>query len=92
MSTGIVLDWDDNTIDSDLAGYNVYRSDSANGVFVKLNTDGPVATSDYTDPDAPVSAPADERNPMAHRRRPRMLDTLTRRPVAADSAAASTSS
>ena len=49
---GIALDWADNT-EADLAGYNVYRSDSANGTFVKLNN-APLSASEYNDTGAPV--------------------------------------
>ena len=49
---GIVLDWADND-EADLAGYNVYRSDSADGPFTKLNN-GPLNASEYDDTDALV--------------------------------------
>jgi fibronectin type 3 domain-containing protein len=51
--SGITLDWADN-IDSDLTGYNIYRSSSANGVFVKLNTNGVIAASTFLDAMAPA--------------------------------------
>jgi fibronectin type 3 domain-containing protein len=46
--TGIDLNWDDNTTDSDLVGYNVYRSSSAGGTFTKLNG-SPLVGSAYFD-------------------------------------------
>ena len=49
---GIALDWADND-EADLAGYNVYRSDIADGEFTKLNN-GPLNASEYADADAPV--------------------------------------
>ena len=49
---GIALDWADNT-EADLAGYNVYRSDSANGTFNKLNS-APLSASEYNDTKAPA--------------------------------------
>lgn len=53
-AAGIVLNWDDNT-ETDIAGYNIYRSTSANGTFTKLN--GSLrGLSDYTDTGAPVGA------------------------------------
>jgi predicted phosphodiesterase len=41
------LNWDDNT-ESDLAGYNVYRSTTASGPYSKIAA--LLTTSDYTDP------------------------------------------
>jgi fibronectin type 3 domain-containing protein len=55
--TGIALDWANNT-ESDLAGYNVYRSTSATGTFNKVNNSGLVIGSAYTDVDAPAGAPS----------------------------------
>jgi len=43
----VSLDWNDNT-EGDLAGYNVYRSTTAGGGYVKLNG-ALVTTSDYLD-------------------------------------------
>jgi len=43
--SGISLDWVDN-IESDLAGYNVYRSTSAGGPWTKLNANL-LATSSF---------------------------------------------
>src|SRR5205823_13041827 len=37
--SGISLDWSNNT-DNDLAGYNIYRSDSFSGAYTLLNTGG----------------------------------------------------
>ena len=51
--SGIALDWNNNT-ESDLAGYNVYRSDAAGGTFTKLNST-PLASSQYDDTKAPAS-------------------------------------
>ena len=51
--SGIALDWNNNT-ESDLAGYNVYRSDAAGGTFTRLNST-PLASSQYDDTQAPVS-------------------------------------
>jgi hypothetical protein len=46
-SQSVSLNWNDNT-DSDLAGYNVYRSTTSGGSYIKVN--GPlVNASDYTD-------------------------------------------
>ncbi len=54
-STGsISLNWLNNT-EADLAGYNVYRSASPDGTFVKLNS-GLLTSSDYIDLSAPVAA------------------------------------
>ncbi|MFQ6028317.1 MAG: fibronectin type III domain-containing protein, partial [Dehalococcoidia bacterium] len=47
----VSLDWADNA-EGDLAGYNVYRSDSTGGPYQKLNTGGLVAVSDYLDSSA----------------------------------------
>jgi fibronectin type 3 domain-containing protein len=52
---GVRLDWADNT-DADLAGYNVYRSNSAEGTYVKLTTGGPVTASEFTDTTGPSGA------------------------------------
>ena len=52
---GVALDWQDNT-EPDLAGYNVYRSRSAEGTFVKLNTAGPVTASEFMDATAASGA------------------------------------
>jgi hypothetical protein len=46
----INLDWDNNT-ESDLAGYNVYRSTQANGVYQKMN-DSLLPGSSFTDSSA----------------------------------------
>ncbi|MGD2094806.1 MAG: polysaccharide deacetylase family protein [Phycisphaerales bacterium] len=47
----IMLDWDDNS-ESDLSGYNVYRSVTSDGDFSKLN-DLLLSSSDYTDVNVP---------------------------------------
>jgi fibronectin type 3 domain-containing protein len=47
-ASAITLDWDNNA-ESDLAGYNVSRSTSANGTFSLLNTGGLLTTSSYID-------------------------------------------
>jgi fibronectin type 3 domain-containing protein len=49
---GIKLDWNDN-LESDLAGYNVYRSDDAEGTYAKLNG-SPLTISEYMDAAAPA--------------------------------------
>ncbi len=49
---GVNLDWADNG-ESDLTGYNVYRSDNASGPFTKLNT-SLLTTSSYADTAAPA--------------------------------------
>src|SRR5439155_1205553 len=51
--SGITLDWADNT-DSDLAGYNVYRSPDGVNNWMLLNTSGLLTSSIYTDGGAPV--------------------------------------
>jgi fibronectin type 3 domain-containing protein len=51
-SRGINVNWDDNA-ESTLFGYNVYRSTSATGTFVKI-TGQPVTTSQYLDATAVV--------------------------------------
>jgi pectate lyase len=43
----VLLNWNDNT-ESDLAGYNIYRSTTSGSGYTKLNTDV-LTTSDYTD-------------------------------------------
>ncbi len=57
------LDWDDNAGDSDFAGFNVYRSDTAAGTFTKLNPTLLRLRS----------------TPMAMRRPARSLSTVSRR-------------
>ncbi|CAN5891966.1 hypothetical protein BH23ACT11_BH23ACT11_21420 [soil metagenome] len=49
---GIVLDWSDNQ-EPDLAGYNVFRSDSVDGSFTRLNSDL-LKNSRYDDAQAPA--------------------------------------
>jgi CSLREA domain-containing protein len=51
-TSGIALDWEDNS-EPDLDGYNVYRSDSLNGTYTKLNA-SPLAASQYNDTEAPA--------------------------------------
>jgi beta propeller repeat protein len=48
---GIALKWNANT-EADLAGYNVYRSDSADGAYTKLN-DALLTATSYDDAQAP---------------------------------------
>ncbi|MFQ6030232.1 MAG: LamG-like jellyroll fold domain-containing protein, partial [Dehalococcoidia bacterium] len=47
----VSLDWVDNT-ESDLAGYNVYRSETAGGPYQQLNASGPVGSSSFLDDSA----------------------------------------
>ena len=51
-AAGIALAWTANT-EGNLAGYNVYRSTSANGTFTKLNAD-PLTGTTFTDSGAAV--------------------------------------
>lgn len=51
---GVALEWRANT-ESDLAGYNVYRSGSADGAYTKLN-DAPLDLPSYDDLQAPKGA------------------------------------
>ncbi len=51
-ASGVHLDWASNT-EADLAGYNVYRSNSAGGPFTKLNG-ALLSNSNYVDTTAPV--------------------------------------
>lgn len=50
-SAGVDIKWNTNT-ESDLAGYNVYRSDSPGGTYVKLN-DILLTGASYSDSNAP---------------------------------------
>jgi len=52
---GVTLKWNANT-ESDLAGYNVYRSTSATGTFTLLNTGGLLTKTSYTDSTASAGA------------------------------------
>ncbi|MBN1868763.1 hypothetical protein JW916_15895 [Candidatus Sumerlaeota bacterium] len=52
-SSGVVLDWDDNT-ESDLASYNVLRATTSGGPYTTVTMG--VATSAYTDATATVGA------------------------------------
>jgi fibronectin type 3 domain-containing protein len=52
-SSGITLNWTANT-EPDLAGYNVYRSNAANGTFFKLNTASLITSPTYMDSSAPA--------------------------------------
>lgn len=47
------IDWDDN-VDSDLAGYRVYRSDSVFGDYQPLTSD-PIPSSQFVDDSVPVT-------------------------------------
>ena len=51
-SAGVNLTWTPNT-EGNVTGYNVYRSDSATGIFTKLTND-PVAIASYLDASAPA--------------------------------------
>jgi fibronectin type 3 domain-containing protein len=53
-TTSVILSWLDNT-DADLAGYNVYRATSEDGVYVKLNA-SLLSASGYVDLTAPAAA------------------------------------
>ena len=53
-TNAIAIDWSDNS-ESDLAGYNIYRSTSQFGTYLKLNV-GMVAVSQYSDTAAPAGA------------------------------------
>ncbi|HYO10740.1 MAG TPA: choice-of-anchor D domain-containing protein [Tepidisphaeraceae bacterium] len=53
--SGIRLNWSNNT-DLDLAGYNVYRSDSFSGAYTLLNTGGLLTSATYLDASAPQGA------------------------------------
>ena len=53
-SMGISLTWNANT-ESDLAGYNIYRSSSATGTFVKLNSN-PLTSPKFFDTTVPAGA------------------------------------
>jgi fibronectin type 3 domain-containing protein len=54
-TASIVLDWANNT-ETDLAGYNIYRSSAAGGTYTKLTTAGLLTASTYTDTTAPAGA------------------------------------
>ncbi len=49
---GVNLNWVANS-ESDVVGYNVYRSGSANRTFEKLNATGMLGTTSYSDASAP---------------------------------------
>ena len=51
-STSITLTWSPNT-ETDLAGYNVYRSNSATGTYFKLNA-SPLTSPTFVDSSSPV--------------------------------------
>lgn len=51
-AAGIELDWQNNP-EADLLGYNVYRSNSADGDYEKLNTRGPLSATSFSDSQAP---------------------------------------
>jgi hypothetical protein len=50
--TGITISWSDN-LEIDITGYNVYYSDSENGTYAKLNTEGLLTTPTFVDTNAP---------------------------------------
>ncbi|PLS78119.1 MAG: hypothetical protein CYG59_20175 [Chloroflexi bacterium] len=52
LATGVTLDWETSAED-DVRGYNVYRSDTRNGSFAKLNAEL-IVVSQYTDAQAPL--------------------------------------
>jgi beta propeller repeat protein len=51
-TTGVELDWAQSP-EGDLAGYNVYRAGSEEGSYTRLNSNGPLSASSFTDPNAP---------------------------------------
>jgi hypothetical protein len=53
-STSVALDWSDDTVDTDLAGYRVYRATAAAGPWTRL-TSSVLGTSSFADTTAPVS-------------------------------------
>ena len=55
VGNGINVSWKANT-EANLAGYNIYRSDTETGTFTKLNTTGVVSTNSYLDTAAPLNA------------------------------------
>jgi hypothetical protein len=52
LASGVTIDWEGST-EADVRGYNVYRSDAANGPFTKLNNEL-ILVSQYTDVNAPL--------------------------------------
>ncbi len=55
LGGGVTLKWNANT-ESDLAGYNVYRSAAAAGTFTLLNTGGLLTATSYADSTASAGA------------------------------------
>ena len=53
--SGVALRWRGNA-ETDLDGYNVYRSASEGGEYTKLNTRGPISASSFNDAQAPKGA------------------------------------